>query len=443
MRRVHGSRIPGLIERIDPRRELYAVRWDIRRNAGERASSAYGTSYMEETFQHLPTMADIQGTIEGWYDSEAARKTLEGFAFQGKSVRLDTESRLRYTSEYLEAVTTGGANLPLRLGDGEDYIVTMADMNAFFGAMNAHVRACLTEAAQRKAAVDYLLYEEYLNELEDMTELQKAKLEKRLALIRARESRNSYRLEGEEVNQSAYARSVLRQMAIRGESVTLGKTVLTADEALSVLDEMAAVADLAGNVYEEKLRAVEMATETDAVLAVDAEAGYPDIPSVTLQEVKERIATETANSPEKQAVLFAKQVINDVPMTAGQALARKVLFPVWGEEFAEFGTTAPVGFRFRGKDGETLYEVIQEHVLSPEWVPGMETASLYKVVTEEHEGTKDDPIPYTQGMAFEEGKYYTQDGVLYKCILTTQTGYPNDLKDLPTIVEPVTEEEES
>lgn len=437
MKRVHGSRIPGLIERIDPRRELYAVRWDIRRNAGERASSAYGTSYMEETFQRLPTMADIQGAIEGWYDSEADSRIEEGIAFQGKTVRLDTDSRLRYTSEYLEAVTTSGANLPLRLGDGEDYVVTMADLNAFFGEMNAHVRACQTEAAQAKAAVDYLLYEEYLKEFEDMTELQKAKLEKRLALIRARESRNSYKLEGEEVYQSAYARSVLRQMAIRGEGITLGKTTLTADEALSVLDEMSSVADLTNSVYEEKQRAVEMATETDAVLVVDAEAGYPDIPAVTLAEVRERIATETANSPEKQAVLFAKQVINTVPMTANQALARKVLFPVWGEEYAEFGTTVPVGFRFRGKDGETLYEVIQAHTLSPEWVPGMDTASLYKVVTEEHEGTKEDPIPYVQGMAFEEGKYYTQDGVLYKCILTTETGYPQDLKDLPTIVEPI------
>lgn len=436
MKRVHGSRIPGLIELIDPRRPLYAFRWDIRPNAGERVSSAYGTSYMEETVAHLPYIEEIRATIEDWYDSEAAIQAEDGFVFQGKRVRLDADSRLRYVAEYVEAVTTGGANLPLRLDDGEDYIVTMEDMNAFLRAMNAHVRACLTEAAQAKAAVDYLLYEEYLNEL-DMTELQKAKLEKRLALIRARESRDSYTLDGEEVYQSAYARSVLRQMAIRGESVKLGDTSLTADEAINVLDEMSAVTDLTNSVYQEKLRAVEMAVETDAVLAVDAETGYPDIPVVTLAEVRERIATETANSPEKQAVLFAKQVINTVPMTANQALARKVLFPVWGEEYAEFGTTVPVGFRFRGKDGETLYEVIQAHTLSPEWVPGMDTASLYKVVTEEHEGTKEDPIPYVQGMAFEEGKYYTQDGVLYKCILTTQTGYPNDLKDLPTIVEPI------
>ena len=40
-------------------------------------------------------------------------------------------------------------------------------------------------------------------------------------------------------------------------------------------------------------------------------------------------------------------------------------------------------------------------------------------------------------MAFEKGKYYSQYEVVYLCILTTVNGYPNDLKDLPTIVQPV------
>ena len=66
----------------------------------------------------------------------------------------------------------------------------------------------------------------------------------------------------------------------------------------------------------------------------------------------------------------------------------------------------------------------------------METASLYARVEPGHAGTKVDPIPYEQGMVFEKGKYYSQYGAVYVCILTTQTGYPYDLKDLPTIVKP-------
>ena len=136
--------------------------------------------------------------------------------------------------------------------------------------------------------------------------------------------------------------------------------------------------------------------------------------------------------------------INTKGFTDEQALENKEWFPVWGDENAPMGMEVPVGFRLRYKTEEeeeyTLYRVIQKHALQAEWVPGIDTASLYTVVSV-HKGTKDDPIPYEQNMALEKDKYYTQDGVLYVCILTTETGYPYDLKDMPTIVQPVTEEE--
>lgn len=83
------------------------------------------------------------------------------------------------------------------------------------------------------------------------------------------------------------------------------------------------------------------------------------------------------------------------------------------------------------------WRVVQAHTPQAQYPPSMDTAALYTRIDEQHAGTESDPIPYEQGMAFEKDKYYTQYGVLYKCILTTVTGYPNDLKDLPTIVEPV------
>lgn len=39
-----------------------------------------------------------------------------------------------------------------------------------------------------------------------------------------------------------------------------------------------------------------------------------------------------------------------------------------------------------------------------------------------HAGTADDPIPYEGNMALENGKYYSQDGVVYRC--TRDTGNP-------------------
>lgn len=132
------------------------------------------------------------------------------------------------------------------------------------------------------------------------------------------------------------------------------------------------------------------------------------------------------------------QVINTKTLTANEALAHQDWYPEWGGEGAEMGTQVDAGFRLR-HDG-TLYEVIQAHTLQADWVPGTDTASLYKIVTAEHAGTKDDPIPYRQMMAIEQGKYYTEDGVLYVGILTTQTGYPNKLSELFTLAQPVDDE---
>lgn len=89
------------------------------------------------------------------------------------------------------------------------------------------------------------------------------------------------------------------------------------------------------------------------------------------------------------------------------------------------------------RHGNKLWRAVQTHTPQSIYPPSIETASLYTKVNKSHVGTLDDPIPYEQNMAFEKGKYYSQYGVTYLCILTTVTGYPNDLKDLPTIVQAV------
>lgn len=87
--------------------------------------------------------------------------------------------------------------------------------------------------------------------------------------------------------------------------------------------------------------------------------------------------------------------------------------------------------------GNKLWRVVQTHTPQSVYPPSIDTASLYMRIDKSHAGTLDDPIPYEQNMAFEKGKYYSQYGVTYLCILTTVTGYPYDLKDLSTIVQAV------
>lgn len=126
------------------------------------------------------------------------------------------------------------------------------------------------------------------------------------------------------------------------------------------------------------------------------------------------------------------ECINNVPMSNKDAVLRMNLFPGWDTFIGK--SLEKVGFKV--KYNNKLYEIIQpittvlEHQ-TPDLVP-----ANYGLVSE-HDGTKEDPIPYERMMVIKKDKYYTQDGVLYIGIMDAPNGYDADLKDLPTIAEKV------
>ena len=117
--------------------------------------------------------------------------------------------------------------------------------------------------------------------------------------------------------------------------------------------------------------------------------------------------------------------INTVEMSVEDCLKYKNFYPEWSKLI---GRQATVGFRFRHED--TLHEVIKPHTFSAEWIPGQSTASLYKVVQIEATGTQEDPIAWSVGMELFKDKYYTDKGVLYKCIRNSDIAMQYPLADL-------------
>ena len=101
-------------------------------------------------------------------------------------------------------------------------------------------------------------------------------------------------------------------------------------------------------------------------------------------------------------------------LSDSEALEVRDIYPEWG---ALIGTAAELDFKFV-YDGK-LYRVIQAHSFQSNWVPGTGTESLYVRIDEAHNGTLDDPIPYSGNMALEAGQYYSQDGVVYLCTRDT------------------------
>lgn len=125
------------------------------------------------------------------------------------------------------------------------------------------------------------------------------------------------------------------------------------------------------------------------------------------------------------------QEINSLNLSPAEALQVQSWYPkLFETEGYEEGKPIFTGTRvqYYGK----LWEVRQDHNIASHFAPSLATASLWKEVTEEGAdvGTIDNPIPYDGNMELEEGRYYSQDGVVYLC--TRSTGVPvyNALKDL-------------
>lgn len=66
-------------------------------------------------------------------------------------------------------------------------------------------------------------------------------------------------------------------------------------------------------------------------------------------------------------------------------------------------------------DGK-LWKCRQAHTSQENWRPSIETASLWETINVQNAGTLEDPIPYDQTMTVYNGKYYLEEGIIYKCI---------------------------
>lgn len=91
------------------------------------------------------------------------------------------------------------------------------------------------------------------------------------------------------------------------------------------------------------------------------------------------------------------------------------MYPRWTEDEAY---TAEKVWEYGGK----LYRCRQNHSGQAGYEPDKTPALWELIPMPGEEGTKDNPIAYSVGMALSEGLYYTEDDVEYLC--TRDTGIP-------------------
>ena len=140
---------------------------------------------------------------------------------------------------------------------------------------------------------------------------------------------------------------------------------------------------------------------------------------VQKEEAYER--TRPFTESEVSRMLIAQQ-INTLTVDDNTALRMVAFYPEWAAD-----TEYTIGYKAQ-RNGK-LWRCRQAHTSQTGWEPE-NAASLWTEICESHAGTLDDPIPYSGNMALESGKYYMQDGKVYRC--TRDTGNPvyNALSEL-------------
>ena len=157
---------------------------------------------------------------------------------------------------------------------------------------------------------------------------------------------------------------------------------------------------------------------------------WEEIDEERYQQIKKaKQAAYNVEYPEvevNQALNLMTMQINSMDLTDEQSLQFKNLYPKW-ESF--IGKSLEQNYKVLYND--KLYKVRQKiDTVLENQAPSIATAALYEEINETATGTQEDPIPYNNNMELFEGKFYSQDGITYKCTRNTEQAVYNPLSEL-------------
>ena len=110
MIRIYADSKAEPVRCTNRRRGIWRITWDY-----QETETAEGVqrSYMEETFDHLPALAEIKAVINEWYNRKITDTIESGYIWNGLKVWLSMENQMNYKTAYDLALQTGGENLPV------------------------------------------------------------------------------------------------------------------------------------------------------------------------------------------------------------------------------------------------------------------------------------------------------------------------------------------
>ena len=138
MIRIYADSKAEPVRCTNRRRGIWRITWDY-----QETETAEGVqrSYMEETFDHLPALAEIKAVINEWYNR-----------------------KMNYKTAYDLALQTGGENLPVTFKLGEEdnptfyEFASMQQLQEFYTGAVKHIQETQKEGWELKKAIDWSVY---------------------------------------------------------------------------------------------------------------------------------------------------------------------------------------------------------------------------------------------------------------------------------------------
>jgi hypothetical protein len=155
MKLVEGTNAPRLLECVNPVLGKWRVRWGVSRVDGKEVFF-----FMEEEFNHKPSLEEIETLVTGCYNEQVTAKILSGFEYEGSVVWLSQENQFNYKAAYDLAVQTAGASLPVTFRFGASgkpvyrKFETLEELERFYTAVLRHIQTTLEEGWKLKEGFD-------------------------------------------------------------------------------------------------------------------------------------------------------------------------------------------------------------------------------------------------------------------------------------------------
>lgn len=157
--REHGTAVP--VQCINPIRDTWMITWH------PELDEDGNTTFLSETFEHKPSLAEIKDVILTWYNAEIDKQILTGFVWKNMPVWLSMENQFNYKAAYDIAVQSNGKLLPtFKFGTTENPVYfkfeTLEDLQDFYLEAMTYVNETLSKGWQAKDNINWDEYTELL-----------------------------------------------------------------------------------------------------------------------------------------------------------------------------------------------------------------------------------------------------------------------------------------